>query len=66
MKINLDELKRAINRIESDKGSTIINIEIPLDRNLEIRYTTIDQDVKIILYPEEVQKFPEILKKERL
>ena len=66
MKINLDELKRAINRIESDKGSTIINIEIPLDRNLEIRYTTTEQDVKIILYPEEVQKFPEILKKERL
>lgn len=66
MKISIEELKRAIGRIEKDKGGTTINLSIPLDRHVEIKYSTDAQEAVITLYPEESQKFPEIMKKERL
>lgn len=66
MKITLKELKRAIDRIDKDKGGEIISITLPLDRSMEIKYNTLDQEATITLFPEETQKFPEIMKKERL
>ena len=66
MKIHLDELKRAISKIEKDKGSTIITVTTPMDRFVEIKYNTLDQEVTIMLYSEDTGKFAEIVKKERL
>lgn len=66
MKINLAELKKALDRIEKDRGGTTLGISIPLDRHVEIKYSTDAQEAVITIYPEESAKFPEIMKKERL
>jgi len=66
MKIKLEELKKAIDRMSKESGNTEIHVSIDRSTLLLSDGAHFDEGVKIKIYESEMSIFPKITKTDRL